>query len=135
MSEDAALPGQLARCRLALTAQRVRRYAEITEDVNPIHLDRDFAAATAAGVPIAHGTLTLNALWGAISSSFGPAAFAGMRVDIRFLRPVPVGETVTGIGRRGTPPEADYILSILDSAGQIVVEGHLNLPRRPGEAT
>jgi 3-hydroxybutyryl-CoA dehydratase len=128
---DASPPDEtLAACRLTLTEQAIRLYAAITEDANPIHLDRAFAAATSLGVPIAHGTLVLNALWAALAETLLPEGFAGTLVDLRFLKPVPVGETVTASLRRGAEAEADWVLGIRDSSGRLVVEGRLT-PRPP----
>ncbi len=69
-----------------LDAEAVAAYAELTQDFNPIHLDPDFAAKTPLGRPIVHGTLTLSLVW--------PLVAPGAALELRFVKPVFVGEEV-----------------------------------------
>lgn len=83
---------------LTVTPEAIRAYAELTDDFNPIHLDPQFAASTAMGGVIAHGTMSVCLLWQALFRSFGPDAFAALELDIRFVKPVRIGETLTAGG-------------------------------------
>jgi acyl dehydratase len=72
-----------------LTRAHLRRYAEASGDLNPIHLDP--AAARAAGLPdvIAHGMLLMGlALRGVEEWAGGPAGIGESAA--RWSRPVPV---------------------------------------------
>lgn len=92
---------------LTVDAAAIRAYAELTGDFNPIHLDPAFAATTPMGGVIAHGTMSVCLLWQALARSFGPAAFAGLDLDIRFVAPVRIGETlVAGGERRADDPQS-----------------------------
>src|SRR5512147_2088765 len=77
----------------------ILRYADITGDYNPIHVDPEFAAKTPMGGVIAHGTLSMNLLWESLARSFGHAALRGAVLDIRFVKPVREGDTVEAGGR------------------------------------
>ena len=102
-------------------------YARITGDFNPIHVDPAFAATTAMGGVIAHGTLSMNLLWQLVSANFGIDACRGASIDIRFARPVRVGDRVTagGVSR----PDGSYDVWVLNQEGVAVIEGTM----QPGE--
>ena len=76
---------------MRITEQNVHRYAEITQDFNPLHLDKDFAGRTAFGTPIIHGTLAVRVLLDALEAHCGGEP---LDVDIRFRRPIGVGTLV-----------------------------------------
>lgn len=105
------------------TPEAVAKYAELTDDFNPIHLDPAFAAATPFGQPIAQGTLTLNLVWQSLRETFGPAALPGMEIDVRFAAPVRVGETVTATGQPRPGNDAVYDVAVTASDGTVVLSG------------
>lgn len=76
----------------------IRAYAELTDDFNPIHLDPSFAASTPMGGIIAHGTTSMCLLYAMLERNLGAAAFAGLDLDVRFLRPVRIGDVLTAGG-------------------------------------
>jgi 3-hydroxybutyryl-CoA dehydratase len=127
-----APPERLVERSLRLTPESIRRYASLTEDPNPIHLDPAFAAKTRYGRPIAHGTFTLNALWAAATATFGPQALAGMVADLRFVKAVIENDTVTARGELIARAPPTYRVAIVDSGGTPVVEGHLAWPESEG---
>ena len=102
-------------------------YAQITGDFNPIHVDPAFAATTAMGGVIAHGTLSMNLIWQLVSANFGIDACRGASIDIRFARPVRVGDRVTagGVSR----PDGGYDVWVRNQEGVAVIEGTM----QPGE--
>lgn len=89
---------------LRVTADVIRAYAELTQDFNPLHLDPDFAAKTPMGRVIAHGTLSINLVCQSLLEAFGPAALDDAEVDIRFVKPVGVGEELTAGGSSDADP-------------------------------
>ena len=102
-------------------------YAQITGDFNPIHVDPAFAATTAMGGVIAHGTLSMNLIWQLVSANFGVDACRGASIDIRFARPVRVVDRVTagGVSR----PDGGYDVWVRNQEGVAVIEGTM----QPGE--
>ncbi|WP_174788446.1 MaoC family dehydratase [Vreelandella titanicae] len=80
----------------------IRAYAELSEDYNPIHLDPAFAATTSMGGVIAHGTMSISLIWQSLSRTFGASIFESLKLDVRFLKPVRLGETIVAGGRINT---------------------------------
>jgi 3-hydroxybutyryl-CoA dehydratase len=93
-------PDQLIERRMQVDRTAIRRYADVTDDHNPIHLDPDFAAKTPMGGIIAHGMLSLSLLWQSLQATFGTERMAGIALDIRFIRPVREDDWVSAGGQR-----------------------------------
>ena len=70
------------------------RYAGASGDFNPIHVDPDFAAGGPFGRTIAHGLMTLAFVAEMLNAWSGGAFDAGGELDIAFVGPVFVGDTV-----------------------------------------
>jgi 3-hydroxybutyryl-CoA dehydratase len=125
-------PAELIETRFHADVAAVRRYAELTQDFNPIHLDPAFAATTPMRRPIAHGMLSLNLIWQALAATLGRGAAAGARLTVRFTRPVPVGNWIAAGGTR--TGEREYDIWVRTSAdadgctnGETVISGTLTL--------
>jgi 3-hydroxybutyryl-CoA dehydratase len=73
----------------------IDRYARVSGDVNPLHIDPAFAAQSAFGKTIAHGMMTLAFVSAAMEAWAGLAWTKAGTIDITFLAPVFPGETVT----------------------------------------
>lgn len=72
----------------------VQAFADLSGDVNPLHVDAEFAAARGYSRPVAHGLLALGAISRLIGTELpGPGAL-WMAEDVQFVRPVFVGDTV-----------------------------------------
>ncbi len=102
----------------------IAAYARLTGDFNPIHMDEAFAAESAFGKRILHGTLTLTLLWRALAELRAGEDLVGTRISLRFTAPVGVGERA--IARLG-PGEVRGSLkgSVENEAGQLAVRASL----------
>lgn len=69
------------------------RFAELSGDDNPIHVDPAFAARTHFGEPVAHGMLLYGLVCGVISDTY-PDAFQ-IEQDFMFPAPTFAGEHIT----------------------------------------
>ena len=121
-----AEPERLAEATLDVRQAMLVAYGPLTRDSNPIHLDEAFAATTAYGRRIAHGTLSLNALWRAIDATFPAGVAAQVAIDVRFTAPVFVDERLTGGGERTGAGTYDVWVRTVDRE---VIRGTLTLPR------
>jgi acyl dehydratase len=118
-------PPALIQASLASAPETVAAYAELTNDFNPIHLDPAFAATTAFGRPIAHGTWSLNALGLAVAATFPPEVAARADLDLQFVAPVFVGETIHAGGERRGDTGKYYVW--IKAGDRLVVRGTLLL--------
>ena len=87
--------GQHVTFTKTFTEDDVQRFIEITSDVNPLHVDEEYAKQTRFGTRVIHGMLTASIL-STMVGMFLPGRGAIYRSQtIRFLLPVHIGETVT----------------------------------------
>ena len=92
---DDFTPGQHVTFTKTFTDDDVRRFVEITGDVNPLHVDDAFAAQTRFGRRVLHGMLTAS-IFSTMVGMLLPGTGAVYRSQtLAFLRPVYVGDTVT----------------------------------------
>jgi len=92
---DDFTPGQHVTFTKTFTDDDVRRFVEITGDVNPLHVDDAFAARTRFGRRVLHGMLTAS-IFSTMVGMLLPGTGAVYRTQtLAFLRPVYVGDTVT----------------------------------------
>ena len=73
----------------------IDRYAVVSGDHNPLHIDPAFAATTPYGRTIAHGMMTLCFLSDSLEEWAGPAWAETGALEVAFLAPVHADETVS----------------------------------------
>jgi 3-hydroxybutyryl-CoA dehydratase len=122
----AAQPEKLVESRLTVDQGRIQKYAEITNDFNPLHIDPVFASTTTMKGVIAHGTMSLALLWQSIQRTFGPAA-ASCTLDVKFIRPVRIGDELTSGGARRSGSSESYDAWVMNQAGEVVTAGTLHM--------
>jgi len=120
-------PGQHVTFTKTFTEDDVRRFIEITGDVNPLHVDESFAASTKFGRRVLHGMLTASILSTMVGMLLpGPGAIYRTQT-ITFLRPVHIGDTVTAHFVVRSVDRARHRLQIdswiENEAGERVLEG------------
>jgi 3-hydroxybutyryl-CoA dehydratase len=81
-----------------LTQDKINRYAEVSGDHNPLHVDSAFAATTQFGGTIAHGMLLLAYISEMMTGAFGEAWLNAGRLKVRFRDAARPGDHVTAEG-------------------------------------
>jgi len=78
-----------------ITQKYIDLYAKTTGDLNPIHIDPDFATNTPFKGTIAHGMMILAYVSQMITGAFGQKWFDSSYFDMRFKTPARPGDTLT----------------------------------------
>ncbi|RME21885.1 MAG: MaoC family dehydratase [Deltaproteobacteria bacterium] len=87
--------GQVASMSKTITEEDVVRFAEVTGDFNPVHLDEEFARDSMFGRRIAHGFLTGALISAVLGTRLPGANTIYLEQTMRFLAPVGIGDTIT----------------------------------------
>lgn len=87
--------GQVASYSKTLTEREVILFAACSGDVNPVHLDKAYAATTPFGEPIGHGMWTGALVSAAIATRLPGPGSVYRSQSLNFKYPVKIGDTVT----------------------------------------
>ncbi len=72
-------------------------FAEISGDYNPVHINQEEAEKSVFGRRIAHGFLVGSVISSAIGMKLPGPGTIYMEQDMKFLKPVFIGDTVTAV--------------------------------------
>lgn len=92
---DEITVGQSASYRKVLTERDVILFAACSGDVNPVHLDKNYAAMTPFGEPIGHGMWTGALVSAAIATCLPGPGSVYRSQSLNFKNPVKIGDEVT----------------------------------------
>lgn len=109
---DDLKPGMFAFFSSPVGEQEVQGFAQLTGDVSPLHVSRDYAASTSFKNNLVHGLL-LGGYFSALVGVCLPGRQALLKgMDLQFIRPVPVGSTVTFSARVESVNRANSTLTL-----------------------
>ena len=119
--------GQSAFFSKTITEADITHFVAFTGDVNPLHVDAEFAKRTFFGERIAHGMLSAS-LFSTLMGMKLPGVGAIYRSQsLAFLRPVHIGDTVTArFEITGIDRDAETITLrswVENQRGETVIEG------------
>lgn len=86
--------GQSATWKRTVTDDDIRRFAALSGDDNPVHLDEDFAAKTRFKGRIAHGMLAASFISTVVGTRLPGYGCIYISQNLRFRAPVRIGDTV-----------------------------------------
>ena len=115
-----------------ITQKMIAEYAVASGDMNPIHVDQEFAARSQFGGTIAHGMMIAASVSEMMSAEFGMDWVESGRLKLRFRAPVYPGGAVTAYGQVKRVREMDGGSEIVCSVG---VRGESEEDAVTGEAT
>lgn len=119
--------GQTATRQLTLTAEHVRKYAEISGDYNPLHFDEAFAAGTKFGRLVVQGGLTTGLLHALVAMDLPGPGSVFLSQQWKFTAPVFIGDTITAraevLTTHPSKPVTQLAVRVTRQTGDVVLEG------------
>ena len=121
------LPGSTAQRSKTITKDDIQRFADLTGDHNPVHLDEQFAGTTRFKRPIAHGMLVASQVSSVLANELPGPGSIYLSQTLKFIAPVYPGDTVTAtvtvIALREDKPVLTLETICTNQLGQRVVSG------------
>ena len=119
--------GDKALLSKAFTEEEVFRFANISSDKNPIHLDKAFGESSIFGQRIVHGMLVASLFSGLIGMELPGKGSIYLGQSLTFKAPVAIDEEVTAsveiLNIREDQPIIPFHTVCINSAGTVAIEG------------
>lgn len=107
----------------------VQKFAEVTGDYNPLHMDEEYAKSTMFGGRIAHGMIGAGIISGGLAMHLPGTGTTYLGQEISFKNPVRIGETL-GVSLEVVEiiPKAKFDIAKIktvctNAEGQVVMDG------------
>ncbi len=124
--DDIAI-GDKASFTKTITGEDVQVFANLSGDVNPIHVDAEFAAGTKFGRQVAHGMLAASLISSVIGTQLPGINSIYLGQELKFTAPVFFDDTLTAevevIEKREDKPIMKLKTTVTKQDGTAVVEG------------
>ena len=118
---------QKSKRSLTLTQERVKSFAELTGDYNPLHFDKPFAAQTKFKKLVVRGGLTTGLLHTLAAMDMPGPGTVCLSQNWKFTAPVFIGDTITAkvevISIHETKPVNELKVNVKRQTGETVLEG------------
>ncbi len=101
--------------RFTFDAEKVRAFALLTGDDNPIHTDPAFAATTRFGRTIVHGAFVASLISRGLGAEFPGRGTIYIAQEVQFLAPVFTDDTV----------DVRFVVTAVDERGRAVLDTHV----------
>jgi acyl dehydratase len=130
--------GQRASRTLALTAEQVRAFPQMTGDYNPLHFDATFASKTKFGRLVVQGGLATGLLHALVAMDMPGPGTVFLSQNWKFTAPVYIGDTITAEAEVASvhpnKPVTQLRVKVVRQGGEAVLEGEAwCYTFRPGE--
>ena len=119
--------GQSASISKVFSKEDVEQFADLSEDRNPVHLDKVYAKSTIFKQQIVHGMLTASLFSALLGEKLPGKGTIYLGQTLSFTAPVPIGEKITASVKitniRDDKPIITLRTLCVDSRGNTVIEG------------
>ena len=124
---DEIAVGDSAALSRTVSQRDIELFAVISGDVNPAHLDPAFAATDMFHKVVAHGMLGASLISTVLGTVMPGPGTIYLGQDLRFLRPVGIGDTITAtltVTAKGeTRPDLTLSCRCVNQDGEVVIDG------------
>lgn len=132
--QDIAL-GESQSFTKTVTEYDIYNFAGVTGDMNPMHINHEFAKETAFGNRIAHGVLSLGFISNVLGNKLPGPGSVYISQACKFMKPVFISDTITATVEVIKKDEEKNRLWLrtfcTNHKGEIVLEGEaIMMPRR-----
>lgn len=86
--------GDSAEFSKTISESDVYLFAGITGDLNPVHVDEEFAKTTPFGARVAHGPLTFSLCAGLLGTELPGVGTVAVTNEVTYEAPVYIGDTI-----------------------------------------
>lgn len=114
-----------------LSQEKIDRYADVSGDHNPIHVDEAFARTTPFGGTIAHGMLVLASISEMMAAAFGEAWLSSGKLKVRLRAPARPGDTITASAKPQAAKDGKtltYTVECRNQDGELLISGTAEAP-------
>lgn len=119
--------GDRAEVSKEITSDDILDFARLTGDVNPVHIDDEYARKTFFKERIAHGMLTASLISTVLGTQLPGRNTIYLSQNLKFKRPVKIGDIITACAEVIEKKDDKKIIklqtNLLNQDGKEVVEG------------
>lgn len=119
--------GDRAEVSKEITSEDILDFARLTGDVNPVHIDDEYARKTFFKERIAHGMLTASLISTVLGTQLPGKNTIYLSQNLKFKRPVRIGDIITACAEVIEKKDDKKIIklktNLLNQDGKEVVEG------------
>ncbi|WP_224999740.1 MaoC family dehydratase [Cesiribacter sp. SM1] len=118
--------GQKAQLSKVITSADIELFADLSMDMNPVHLDEEYAKTTIFKSRVSHGMLYASFISAVIANKLPGPGSIYLKQDVAFLKPVFIGDTITAVVEIvEIPKENTYrlITQCVNQNNELVVDG------------
>jgi acyl dehydratase len=119
--------GNTTSIKKVFTKEEVIRYATSSMDENPVHFDENYASKTFFKKPIVHGLFAASLFGGLLGSKLPGRGTIQLGQELKFIKPVFVGEAVTAlievVAIREDKPIITFNCVLIKEDTSIAIEG------------
>lgn len=136
---DQLHPGMSASLAKTVTEADIILFAGVSTDVNPAHIDEEYAKGTVFGGRIAHGMLSASFISAVLANKLPGPGTIYLSQTLKFKAPVRPGDTVTAtvtVKEVNVAKNRVTLDTVCTVAGKTVIEGEcLMMPPARAAAT
>jgi 3-hydroxybutyryl-CoA dehydratase len=125
--------GDEASLARTITEAHIVNYAGISGDMNPLHVDAEYAAHSMFKERIAHGMLVAGLISAVLGTQLPGPNSIYLGQDLKFMAPVMIGDTITVMVTVTSKRDEKRIIKLRTTAcnqrGEMVIDGNAVLKK------